>query len=320
MTDTILTKEFVRIQAKRKLSKIEFCKRVLIGIFLSPIYWLLAHFFSIPGLRFQFNYFCLGFSLLFKRKSHVPCKELYKIFFYPMDSIRYFEFDFIWNKLVNIRDIEYYLDVSSPRFFPLMLLNKKLNIKAEIINPDQNDLSLTSAVINSYGLNDRCKLNSFLIEDIPFAPASFDLITSISVIEHIPEDNQAVRKLWQLLKPGGKMYLSVMCASKAFEQYYNYNMYGLLKTDENGFNFFQRFYNTVLLQEKIFNVAGKPSSFEIYGEKKAGYLDKIIMSKASDPNYPFWREPYMMARKFGHFKTINELPGLGVIAMEFVKG
>ena len=44
-----------------------------------------------------------------------------------------------------------------------------------------------------------------MIEKAPFEPETFDTITSISVLEHIPEDRAALEKMWKLLKPGGQV-------------------------------------------------------------------------------------------------------------------
>jgi hypothetical protein len=34
---------------------------------------------------------------------------------------------------------------------------------------------------------------------------------------------------------------------------------------------------------------------------------------------PFCREPYMMGREYRYFESIDELPGMGVIGLEFRK-
>ena len=47
------------------------------------------------------------------------------------------------------------------------------------------------------------------------------------------------------------------------------------------------------------------------------YLD--VSSPRLGPLYPFWRESYMMATEYRYFKTIDELPGEGVVMLEFVK-
>ncbi len=237
-----------------------------------------------------------------------------------MDSTRYFEFDFAWRALANV-PIQHYLDVSSPRLFPLILLSKKRAMTADLINPDSNDLNTTINLVRASGFDARCRWRDCLIESAPFAPGSFDAITSISVVEHIPNGMQAVDKMWELLKPGGRLLLTLPCAAEALVQYINRNEYGIQAPDENGFVFFQYIYDMALLSGQIFCVTGQPARYAIYGEKKAGGLQKNAEQKRTEllTRYPFWREPYMMGQEYTFFKTVTALPGEGVIAMEFVK-
>jgi hypothetical protein len=58
----------------------------------------------------------------------------------------------------------------------------------------------------------------------------------------------------------------------------------------------------------------------IYGERTAGAHRRTLDRQLGDPFYPFWREPYMMGQDFCYFKEIGELPGEGVIALDFEKG
>jgi SAM-dependent methyltransferase len=139
----------------------------------------------------------------------------------------------------------------------------------------------------------------------------------MSVLEHIPQDVQAMQKMWELLKPGGRLLLTLPCAAEASEQYIDQDAYGVLEPDE-GFFFFQRLYDQYLLEERIFAVAGQPRQRVIYGERSPGTLRRIT-ERRGDLLYPFWREPYMMGQDFGYFKELGELPGEGVIALEFEK-
>ena len=48
-----------------------------------------------------------------------------------------------------------------------------------------------------------------LPDDIDYAPASFDLIVALDVIEHIEADRESVQALAQLLRPGARLMITV---------------------------------------------------------------------------------------------------------------
>ncbi len=226
----------------------------------------------------------------------------------------------MWNVLSHL-PIHRYLDISSPRLFPILLMDKHRTMLADLINPDSKDINATTSLIEASGLGDRCGLRNCLVENADFGPETFDVVTSISVIEHIPEDIHALQVMWTMLKHGGRLLLSVPCAVEASEQYLNHSMYGLLKPDDQGFVFWQRTYDQALLEERIFGVIGPPTISAVYGEKTAGSFAKNAKRKRTEfwTAYPFWREPYMMGQEYDYFATTADLPGEGVIAMEFRK-
>jgi len=47
------------------------------------------------------------------------------------------------------------------------------------------------------------------VESIPFADNSFDLVLALDVIEHVPNDLQALRELFRTLRPGGSLLVTV---------------------------------------------------------------------------------------------------------------
>ena len=58
----------------------------------------------------------------------------------------------------------------------------------------------------------------------------------------------------------------------------------------------------------------------VYGERSHSLFYRNANTKRLlGPLYPFWRESYMMATEYRYFKTIDELPGDGVVMLEFVK-
>ena len=285
-----------------------------------PIYyWAFSYCRHTPGLFF--HRYIVQLALRLRLKGRLNSDIYSQIMTLPMDSVRYFEFDFMWRSITRTKLSGRYLDISSPRMFPLIVVEKNPELHAAIVNPDVNDLEATRHLFDSCGVAYRCTFDAHLIDDLELMPESFDLITSISVIEHIPGsgDQRAIEKMWELLKPGGKLLLSVPCAKKACEEYIDFDEYHLLEPDENNFVFGQRFYDDNLLRERVFSITGLPSCKSVYGEKQSGFFLHNREEKINNPNYPYWREPYMMGEKFAFYGSIIELPGWGVIAMEFCK-
>lgn len=293
--------------------------RALMGIALTPAYWLLAHLYRTPGLRFRLDCTLLALRLLFGRQEFVSRTDIRRLLFLPMDSTRYFEFAFAWDGVSKLSPVRY-LDVSSPHAFPIVLLLKRPSLRGELLNPDVSDLASTTNLVKALGLGDRCGLKSCLIDAAPFEPESFDVITSISVVEHILQDTEAIRKMWGLLKPGGRLLLTLPCAAAAAERYNNRNEYGLVTPDAEGNFFFYRLYDERSLEERIFSVTGPPRRRSIYGERSCGILLRNLDRKMADPLYPYWEEPFMMGRDFHYFESLGDLPGDGVIGLEFEKG
>jgi SAM-dependent methyltransferase len=236
-----------------------------------------------------------------------------------MDSTRYFEFHEIFKSLAHV-PFNRYLDVSSPRIAPLLLLMQNKVAIADLINPDKRDIEEVERFANALGLEDRCTFANTTIEVANYAAETFDLITCISVLEHIPADREALDKMWSLLRPGGRLILTLPCMAQPLEQYISRNDYGVLTPESNGYAFWQRYYDEGRLQSVIFNIIGLPAKMAVYGERTYGLFHRNAnMKRLLGPLYPYWRESYMMAKEYRHFRTIAELPGEGVVMLEFVK-
>ena len=163
---------------------------------------------------------------------------IYNMFFFPMDSTRHFEFDFMW-RMLRRAPIGTYLDVSSPRLFPLMIIADREAVTATLVNPDHRDLDETRRLVEALGLSRRCTLIEALVEAAPLPANHFDAITCMSVLEHIPEGRPALARMWDALRPGGRLLLSLPCAAVAEEQYLDAANYAFLEPDPDGFVFHQ---------------------------------------------------------------------------------
>lgn len=301
----------------RSLPRVPTFRRVLHilqGLALFSVYWAMAGFLKVPGLSFRRRCALLGVRLLMKREW----RRAYNLIVAPLDSVRYFEFDFAW-RTANWLEIQSYLDVSSPRMLPLSIMDRLPNLYADLLNPDAKDLTVTKSWSESLGTSQRCRFHGMRIADLPRDLGPFDLITSISVIEHIPDDSAAVRRMWDLLRPGGRLLLTVPCAARASEEYINVDEYELLDADQRGFVFWQRYYDDEQLSRRIFSITGRPCRMRVYGEKRPDVYQQNAAQKRSDALYPYWREPFMMGLDFEFKSKVSDLPGMGVVGMEFIK-
>jgi len=108
--------------------------------------------------------------------------------------------------------------------------------------------------------------------------------------------------------------------SQTLEQYISHNQYGVLNPGDDGYTFWQRYYDHALLESRIYRVTGRPVYIAVYGEKRRGlFFRNASMKRLLGSLYPFWREPYMMAKEYRSFTSTAELPGEGVVILEFVK-
>ena len=300
-----------------RLTKFERGLLYLQATFEYPFVIIYGLLFNTYGLKSHFFSNLLGIKILIKSKD---LKVSLPLIFSALDSVRYGEFDFVFKKIKNLNP-KNYLDVSSPRLLPLYIFFKKQPKKIDLINPDKKDIEHTKKIFSF--LDKEPKIN-FLNKKIEYLKNSnyrtYDLITCISVLEHIPNDKEAVEIIWNKLKVNGTLLVSVPCASKTFTEFTNLNQYNLIKNkDENGYYFWQRFYSLNLLKKNIFSITGKPIETFIFAEKSNDIYNDNVKKKMSDKFYPFWRELLFVSNNFEKKNNFNSLNKLGVIAMMFKK-
>ena len=85
----------IRVPATRTSGLFQRSTRVLAGAILSLFYWGLAGLRGGPGLPFRWRCAVLALHLIRKRTPCISASDLYRLLFSPIDSVRYFEFEFI---------------------------------------------------------------------------------------------------------------------------------------------------------------------------------------------------------------------------------
>ncbi len=312
-------KSYIDVPGRARRSPAGIFLHALMGVVLSPAYWIAAALRAAPGMAFRARCTKLGLCALLSLKHRLSFRSIFHLLFMPMESTRYFEFDFAWRALEG-RRFARMLDVSSPRLLPICLLNERKDLQMDLLNPDPSDLAQTERFIASIGAGKRTTTHECVIDAAPFAPSSFDVITSLSVLEHVPADAAAIRYLWGWLKPGGTLLITVPCMAQPAEQYISRDQWGVLRAQANdGYVFWQRFYDRRMLEENIFSITGAPRTTVIYGEKVSGAHQRNALSKRGDAYYAYWREPFMMATGYRMFDRLEDLPGEGVVGLVFEK-
>jgi hypothetical protein len=307
----------VRRVEHRKPTLLTMLTHGLASVVLVPSYALAAAAIGTPGVRFHLD--AVGVALrLVARGGTGLVAQAGRLALYPMDSTRYFEFDWVWSRLRQLGRVRSYLDVSSPRFLPLTFVWRSGVERACFVNPDRADLATTERWAAALSLSQRCRFSAEPIESLALGDERYDAITSISVFEHIGDERPALERVRRLLAPGGSLLLTLPCAASGYDQYRDYDEYNLGTRDAEGRYFFQRFYDASSLRARVFSVMGEPRQMTVYGESEPGFFGRNAQQKMRGLPYPFWREGYMMGRHFRMYPSIDVLPGEGVVALEFV--
>jgi len=313
-----LEKRHLYVPAQRQATGVEAIVHNAVAFALAPLSLAFARMTGMPGTAEHLQ--CAALALRrFWQRAPISRAELRHLTFAPFDSVRYFEFGHLLGCLARQPGAGKYLDVSSPRLFVALVLQNHPCDACDVLNPDKRDLAETERLLGLLGLAEHCTFNPSLVADAAYAPETFDTISSISVIEHIPEDRDAIARIWSWLRSGGRLYLSVPCAQWAFAEYQETSEYGLLPPEPDGSFFLQRFYDEQLLRERVWSVTGEPASMSIFGERSPGLYERIRQRKFRTQSYPYYLESYFMAASFQRFGSFQAMPGMGVVAMEFLK-
>jgi SAM-dependent methyltransferase len=317
-TKTEIKKKYVFIDTPKQKKINNQLIRAFIGMILSPLNLIRSLSRKGVGSRFHLAISIIAISLL---GSKISPKKLYRMICAPMDSVRYFEFDYFWGLLNDGKNLGNYLDISSPRLFSFRLLKEGVVDKLVLANPDKKDLEETATLYQEAKLNSKVLFLNQNAKQLAVDAQKFDTIVSISVLEHIPYEylQENLESIWNILAPGGRLIISLPCCKKSYDEYINIDEYGLLSVNKDGYVFGQTFYNQDLIDIRFKSIFGEPSRYKIFGEKIDGTFIEDRRLKLVSQNYPFWSESLRIMKGYDYYESIDDLPGLGVIAMEFEK-
>ncbi|MBE9013957.1 class I SAM-dependent methyltransferase [Pseudanabaenaceae cyanobacterium LEGE 13415] len=91
-------------------------------------------------------------------------------------------------------------------------------------------------------------------EELPFADDSFDVVTMLAVLEHIEHEQAILKEIRRVLKPGGKLVLTV--PSVWAQPVLEFLSYRLRIVDEAEIRDHKRYYDRQKLKQVLIQVAG----------------------------------------------------------------
>lgn len=226
----------------------------------------------------EFNRFGkrLVISKVLKGKKLSPLDSV--LFVNPVSCVRYFEFSFADNiveRQEKIKRRRHALDISSPRIWPLWL-GEKRNVYVTMVNPDRHDLANSKKIARYIKYYDRITFKDDAdATALPFSNHSFDIITSISVIEHIngDGDTRMMSEIARLIVPGGIAIITFPVRPEHTNEYRKDDPYGTQEFVQGKGVFFQRLYDFESIQNRILcQDSLKEISRQYYVENPPGWF------------------------------------------------
>jgi SAM-dependent methyltransferase len=161
----------------------------------------------------------------------------------PLDPSRYLELPEAMRELAA-RPGERVLDLASPKLLAVVLARAGV----EVVSVDQLESEIDAWRKLTAG-EPRLTLQVGDGRELPFEDASFDHAYSVSVLEHIPEpgDEQALRELARVTRPGGRVVITLPHAAAHREDWRDAPVYAA-QGGSPGRHFFQRWYDPARLE------------------------------------------------------------------------
>lgn len=206
--------------------------------------WLRLYLFSWNlGLNYMMQVLKLGYSKIGLTRILIP-----------MDIARYFEIPETLRHL-KVKKGEKVFDLSSPKLLAVYLARE---MGAKVVATDiwEKEIDEWKRLTDGVGWKMSIK---WKVEDgrkISYKNNSFDKVYSTSVVEHIEGkgDTKAVKEMARILRPGGRLVLTVPVSTKFKETYIKKGIYGE-KGGQKKY-FWARRYDRLSLNERLIKPSG----------------------------------------------------------------
>jgi SAM-dependent methyltransferase len=274
-----------------------------------------AHRHGLMGL----DWARFGRSLAYRAAPTMPRSAL-ALWLTPVNCFRYFEFDFVARNMPsNFRKL---LDVSSPRLFPLRVARDNPGSEVFALNPDKGDLEYTAKLAAVLRLGNLVTL-PIVVEELPDSSELFDVVTSISVVEHIAGDtgdSDAIASLYSRVRPGGRLLLTVPVDREFRLEYRSAAPYEAPTDEKDGMYFFSRIYDESTIRSRILTQCpGASVELQWYGERRAGLWRSYEENWLRNGTRTTIDDARMMARDYRIWPDFSSMPGEGACGIAITR-
>jgi SAM-dependent methyltransferase len=189
------------------------------------------------------------------------------------------------------------LDVASPKLLFLWLAAKsQLDLTATDIMG--GFIPQARYLLGRLGLTEeiggRLRLETQDARSLACADGTFDAVYSISVVEHIPDDgdSRALREMARVLRPGGRLSLTVPFAMRYAEEWVGRDVFERRQRNAERL-FFQRRYDTAALEKRIIAPSGLREGERAYFGEPALRFDRYWNRLPMALRVPVaWAQPF----------------------------
>ena len=177
-----------------------------------------------------------------------------------------------------------------------------------MLNPDARDVEDTRLIterLNLFGVRAEIRGVESLDRDLE----GFDAVWSISVLEHILDDEAAIVALYGALKPGGRLVVTVPVDRVSHVEKRSGAFYGT----EGGERFFQRFYDDESLRARLLGPLWQPpTEVRWFGERSQGRWGEYERSWIAHGHAVTVDDPREIADEWQEFPSWDAMPGVGI--------
>ncbi|CAN5491169.1 hypothetical protein BH24CHL9_BH24CHL9_11990 [soil metagenome] len=151
---------------------------------------------------------------------------------------------------------------------------------------------------------------------------AYDSIWSISVLEHIPGDGDrdAMPILWEALRPGGRLLITVPVDRQPWDEYRDSDFYDLdVPAGERGF-FFQRWYDKAAIEERLLgSIHTAGVRMEWFGEREPGHFAAYEDEWRARGHARTVDDPREIVDHYADYPDWDAMPGRGVAGLAIDK-